>query len=155
MPSVLFICHGNICRSPMAEFVMKDLIAKKAQSDANFDASDWIIESAATTYEEIGNDTHRGTKRMLDAHHIPYTHRGARHITPKDYERFDYLIGMDAENRYDLERFYPGDPAHKISLLLDWTEHPRDVADPWYTGNFKETYADVVAGCLRLLESLT
>ncbi len=73
MPSVLFICHGNICRSPMAEFVMKDLIAKKAQSDATFDASDWIIESAATTYEEIGNDTHRGTKRMLDAHHIPYT----------------------------------------------------------------------------------
>lgn len=113
MPSVLFICHGNICRSPMAEFVMKDLIAKKAQSDANFDACDWIIESAATTYEEIGHDTHRGTKRMLDAHHIPYTRRAARHITPKDYERFDYLIGMDAENRYDLERFYPGDPPIK------------------------------------------
>ena len=97
MVKILFICHGNICRSPMAEFVMKDLIAKKAQSDATFDACDWIIESAATTCEEIGHDTHRGTKRMLDAHHIPYTRRAARHITPKDYERFDYLIGMDAE----------------------------------------------------------
>lgn len=134
---------------------MKDLIAQKAQSDPSFDASTWHIESAATTYEEIGNDTHRGTKRMLDAHHIPYTRRAARHITPEDYERFDYLIGMDAENLYDLERSYPQDPEHKISLLLNWTDHPRDVADPWYTDNFEETYADVVSGCSALLESLT
>lgn len=155
MPSLLFICHGNICRSPMAEFIMKDLIAQKAQTDPTFDVSAWHIESAATTYEEIGNDTHRGTKCMLDAHNIPYTRRAARHIAPEDYERFDYLIGMDAENQYDLARFYPRDPKHKISLLLDWTDHPRDVADPWYTGNFEETYADVVAGCSALLESLT
>lgn len=155
MPSILFICHGNICRSPMAEFVMKDLIAKKAQSDPTFDAHDWIIESAATTYEEIGNDIHRGTKRMLDAHHIPYTRRAARHITPEDYECFDYLVGMDEENLSDLKRFYPADPAHKISLLLDWTDYPRDVADPWYTGNFEQTYADVTVGCSALLKSLT
>ncbi len=139
----------------MAEFVMKDLIAQKAKTDPTFDASTWLIESAATTYEEIGNDIHRGTRRMLDAHRIPYNSRAARHITPKDYDHFDYIIGMDDENRYDLRRFYPADPAHKISLLLDWTDHPRDVADPWYTGNFEQTYADVVAGCSALLESLT
>lgn len=146
--AILFVCHGNICRSPMAEFVMKSLVADQGLEDR------FTIASAAARYDEIGSDTHRGTKRELDKHGIAYTKRAARHIEPEDYETYDYIIGMDQENLRDLMRYYHHDPEHKISLLLDWTGDNRDVADPWYTGNFDTTYDDVMRGCKALLEQI-
>ena len=145
--SVLFVCHGNICRSTMAEFVMKDLLKRSGVNGV-------IVASAATRNDEIGNDTHWGTKRVLDEHGISYTRRRARRIRPSDYEDFDLIIGMDEENRRDLMRFFHDDPEGKISLLLDWTGDCRSVADPWYTGDFETTYADVVKGCMQLLVQL-
>ena len=148
MTSVLFICHGNICRSTMAEFVMKDIIEKRGLSDEVY------VESAATTTEELGNDTYPGTKRVLDAHGIPYTKRHARQTAKRDYDKFDYIVAMDAENLGGLRRIYGPDPEGKVSLLLDWTGVSRDIADPWYTGDFETTYDDVEAGCIALAEHL-
>lgn len=136
---ILFICHGNICRSTMAEFVMKKLVA-----DAGLD---WEIASAATSREEIGNDTHYGTKNVLRAKGIPFTPRRARQITQEDYHRYDLLIGMDKHNMINMRRFYPNDPKNKLRLLLN-----RDIADPWYSGDFETTFADVWEGCNKLLE---
>lgn len=147
--SVLFVCHGNICRSTMAEFVMKDLVRKAGLED------DVYIESAACRNDEIGSDTHWGTKQVLDAHGIPYTRRRARRIRPDDYEKFDYIVGMDKENLRDLMRFYHNDPEGKVTLLLDWTGNHRNVADPWYTGDFDTTYEDVRAGCKALLDKIS
>ena len=140
MTRILFVCYGNICRSPMAEFIMKDLVAKKGES-ANF-----YIESAATSTEELGNGVHWGTRGILDRLNIDYSKKRARQITKADYANFDYIVGMDAMNKRDMLRAFGGDPEGKISLLLDWTHTPRDVADPWYTHNFEITYADVVNG---------
>ena len=148
MIKVLFVCLGNICRSPMAEFVLKDMVKKKNQE------MDFYIESAATSSEEIGNDVHRGTKRKLMEEGIEFTHRGARKITLADYEKFDYLIGMDESNIRNMQRIFGGDPMKKIYKLLDFDGNSRDIADPWYTGNFDETYCDVVEGCSGFLEFL-
>lgn len=147
MASILFICHGNICRSTMAEFVMKDILAARGLGDVR-------VESAATSREEIGNDTYPGTKRVLDAHGIPYTPRHARQTTRRDYSEFDYIVGMDAENMRGMQRIYGGDPEGKLSLLLDWTGMGGDIADPWYTGDFETTFDDVEAGCIALAEHL-
>lgn len=142
MKKILFVCHGNICRSPMAEFVMKDMV-KKAGLE-----KDYYIESAATSTEEIGNDIHYGTRRKLTQQNIPFTKRAARQITAADYNTFDLLIGMDEENLYYMNKKWNNDPENKIRLMVD----PREVADPWYTGNFDKTYLDIVEGCKRLLK---
>ena len=148
MVKILFVCYGNICRSPMAEFVMKDLVAK------NCNANDFYIESAATSTEEIGNGVHWGTRGILDRLNIDYSKKRARQITKVDYQNFDYIVGMDAMNKRDMLRAFGGDPDGKISLLLDWTDSPRDVADPWYTHNFEITYNDVVKGTNAMLKKL-
>ena len=141
---ILFICLGNICRSPMAEFVMKDLV-RRAGEEAQF-----VIASAATSREKIGNDTHYGTRRILDEKHIPYTRRAAVQLTRADYEKYDLLIGMDTANLRGIERITGGDPQHKVHLLLEFAGENRSIADPWYTDNFEETYRDVLCGCEAL-----
>ena len=127
MIKVLFVCLGNICRSPMAEFIFKDMIYKKGLSN------EFVIKSAATSYEEIGNDMHYGAKDKLIQKNIPFSKRKATRITPEDY-------GEDVDN--------------KISKLLDYSDNPRDIADPWYTGNFEKTYNDIVEGCNGFIKYL-
>lgn len=148
MKRILFICHGNICRSPMAEFVLKDMVFKKGL------ASNFEIASAATSREEIGNDTHRGTKGILKIHGIPFEKRCAVQVTAADYAYYDHLILMDRNNLKNLQRIIPADPDGKISLLLSYVGESGDIADPWYTDDFELTYKDVVRGCEGLLKTL-
>ena len=149
MVRVLFVCHGNICRSPMAEFVMKDLVEKSDLS------SQIYVESAATSIEELGNDIHPGTKRKLREVGIPFSKRAARQITSRDYVHFDYIIVMDSHNLSNLRRIIWNDPEHKVYRLLDFTDRKvKDIADPWYTGDFDTTYKDVLEGCKGLLKRL-
>ena len=145
MIKILFVCHGNICRSPMAEFVMKDLVGK-AGLGAGF-----RIASAATSREELGNPVYPPARRKLAEHGIGCAGHAARQFTKADYDRFDYLVGMDEANRRSITRMVGGDPEGKVSLLLDWTDRPGEVADPWYTGDFEATWQDVTAGCRALL----
>ncbi len=130
----------------MAEFVMKEQLRKAGLDNTVY------VESAAMHRDEIGSDTHYGTKEMLDRYGIPYEPRAARLATKADYDRFDYLIGMDKYNLRDMRLLFSNDPQEKLSLLMDWTGLSRDVADPWYTGNFQATYDDIEAGCLALLD---
>ena len=148
MIHILFICHGNICRSPMGEFIMKDLV-KKAGLEEHFH-----IESAATSTEEIGNSVYPPARRKLAEHGISCTGKTARQLQKADYAHYDLLIGMDSANLRNMRRICGGDPEGKLSLLLDWTDRPGDVADPWYTGNFDATWRDVLEGCQRLLEQI-
>ena len=148
MTKVLFICHGNICRSPMAEFVMKDLVAKAGLSDQ------FEIASAATSTEEIGNPPHHGTIAKLREVGIPVVAHRARQVRRAEYGDWDHIVYMDDENARGLYRIFSKDPDGKISRLLDWTDRPGDVADPWYTGNFDATYRNVLAGCTAMLEQL-
>lgn len=148
MIKVLFICHGNICRSPMAEFVFKDMVNKAGL------AADFQIESAATSTEEIGNDIHYGTRNKLIKEGIPFTRRAARQITVRDYEYYDFLVAMDEENLFYMNRRWNNDPDDKIRLLLEFAGKNREIADPWYTGNFDQTYLDVVEGCEAFLQYL-
>ena len=142
---ILFICHGNICRSPMAEYIMKELVKREGV------AGDWEIESAAVSREEIGNPPHYGTVNKLREEHIPLVPHHAKQITWKDYERADYIIGMDTANIRNLNRMLKNDPDGKVYKFLSFTGSGRDIADPWYTGNFDETYRDVSEGCEGLL----
>ncbi len=146
---ILFVCHGNICRSPMAEFVMKDLV-HKAGLDAEF-----YIESAATSTEELGNEVYPPARRKLAEHGISCKGKTARQMTHRDYDSFDLLIGMDRWNIRNMERISGGDPHHKIHMLMDYTQRPGEVADPWYTGNFDATWRDVSEGCAALLDRIT
>lgn len=146
MKNILFICHGNICRSTMAEFVFRDMVNKRGLG------SQFHIESAATSREEIGSDTHSGTKRKLTEKGIPFHKRAARQVTKKDYEYYDYLICMDANNLRNLKRIIGNDVENKVHLLLKFAGRTDDIADPWYTGNFDETYDDIIKGCTGLLE---
>lgn len=148
MIKVLFICHGNICRSPMAEFVFKDIVRRSKLEDK------FYIESAANSREEIGNDIHCGTKRKLDEAGISYTKRKARQMTKADYDSFDYIIGMDAANIKNICKIAGSDTNNKVFKLLDWTDRGGDIADPWYTGNFDVTYDDIREGCLAFLRHL-
>lgn len=149
MHRVLFICHGNICRSTMAESVMTELV-RRAKREKEFE-----IDSAATSYEEIGNPPHHGTVAKLHEVGIPVVPHRSRIITRAEYDSWDHIVYMDAENRRGLKHILHSDPAGKLSRLLDWTDHPGDVADPWYTGNFDATYRDVLAGCKGLLAHLS
>lgn len=148
MKKILFVCHGNICRSPMAEMVMKDLVRKAGLE------KDFYIDSAATSTEEIGNGMHRGTVTKLRQMGIPFTDHRARQITAADYNEYDLLVGMDSENLYYMNRRWNNDPDNKVHLLLDFSHKNRDVADPWYTGDFDATYNDVLDGCTALLAML-
>ena len=140
---ILFVCLGNICRSPMAEFIMKDMVARAGLTDKIY------VESAATSYEEEGNDMYPPAKRKLDLEGVPYARRQARRIEAADYGRFDLIIGMERRNIAGIMRVVRNDPDHKVRMLLD-----HDIADPWYTGNFDRTYDDLVEGCSALLEEL-
>ena len=142
---ILFVCHGNICRSPMAEFVMKDLVRCAGRQD------EFLIESAATSTEEIGNEVYPPARRKLAEHGISCEGKTARQMTRRDYDRFDLLIGMDEWNIRNMNRICGGDPEGKIHKLLDFTDRPGDVADPWYTGDFEATWRDVLEGCQCLL----
>ena len=148
MKRILFVCHGNICRSPMAEFVMKDIVEKAGLQD------EFYIESAATSTEEIGNEVYPPAKRKLAEHNISCKGKTARQMRRADYERFDLLIGMDEWNIRNMNRICGGDPEGKIHKLLDYTTRKGDVADPWYTGDFDATWSDVTEGCQCLLDSM-
>ncbi len=148
MIKILMICHGNICRSTMAEFVMKHLV-----SSANL-ANKFEIASAGTSREEIGSDTHRGTKAKLQKENIAFSPRKARQVTKADYNYYDYLICMDSYNIRNLKYIIGEDTKNKVYRLLDFSVTPGDIADPWYTGNFDDTYNDVVEGVTALLKKL-
>jgi len=148
MSRILFICHGNICRSPMAEMVMKELVRRRHLEDC------FEIASCATSTEEIGNPVYPPARRKLAEHGIGCAGKTARQLQKADYTRYDYLIGMDSANLRNMRRICGGDPDGKISLLLDWTSRPGNVADPWYTGDFEATWQDVLEGCQRLLDQI-
>ena len=146
MIKIMFVCHGNICRSPMAEFVMKKIVADNKLADK------FLINSSATSTEEIGNGINRGTKAKLTEMNIPFTSHHAVQITKGDYKNYDYIIAMDSMNLRNLQRIVGFDNEKKIHRLLEFTNYSRDVADPWYTGNFDVTYNDIDNGCRALLE---
>lgn len=146
---ILFVCHGNICRSTMAEFVLKDMVARRGL------AEQFHIESAATSTEEIGNPVYPGTQAVLREHGIGgFEGKRARQLRRADYDAFDFIIGMDAANMRNMARMLGDDTANKMHKLLGFAGSSRDVADPWYTGDFDVTYADVRAGCEGLLEHM-
>ena len=145
MIKILFVCHGNICRSPMAEFVMKDLVEKAGLEEK------FHIASAATSAEEIGNPVYPPARRKLAERGISCAGHVARQLRREDYEDWDLFIGMDEANLRNMRRLFGGDPAGKCSLLLSHTNRPGEVADPWYTGDFEATWQDVEEGCQALL----
>ena len=149
MIKILFICHGNICRSPMAEMVLKDMVRKEHLE------SMFYINSAATSREEIGNGVHYGTRRKLQQEGIPCNNHRAIQVTKSDYDKYDYLIVMDSNNIRNLMRIIGDDPEGKVSMLLDYAgRRGESIADPWYTGNFDVTYNDIVEGCKGFLAQL-
>jgi len=146
MIKILFVCHGNICRSPMAEFLLKDMV-KRAGRENEFE-----IASAATSREEIGNPVHPGTRNKLEKLGISVAGKTARQMTREDYEYYDYVIAMDKSNLHNIESIIDVDDMHKVSLLLDYTDRRGSgIADPWYTGNFDVTYDDIMLGLQGLL----
>lgn len=145
MTSVLFVCHGNICRSPMAEFLFKDMVERRGLSEL------FHIESAATTTDEIGNPPHSGTRKILAREGISCDGKRARQITRADYGDFDVIIGMDDANMRSMERIFGGDEDGKLHKMMEFAGSYKDVADPWYTGDFEETYRDISDGCTGLL----
>ena len=150
MIRILFVCHGNICRSPMAEFVMKDMVQKAGLADR------FYITSAATSNEEIwgsrGNPVYPPARAKLEEHGLRCDGKRAVRLVKADYDRYDFLIGMDDRNIFNMKRMLGGDPEGKISMLLDYTDHPRSVSDPWYTDDFDSTWIDVNDGCRGLLD---
>ena len=148
MTRILFVCLGNICRSPMAEFVMKDLVEKAGL------AGEVQIASAAVSDEELGNPVYPPARRKLAEHGIDCAGKRARQLGREDYDKYDLLIGMDRSNLRGMERICGGDPAGKLRLLMDYTTRPGEVADPWYTGDFEATWRDVEEGCRGLLQKL-
>ena len=152
MIKVLFICHGNICRSPMAEFILKDMVNNQALADQ------FHIESAATSTEEIwngiGNPVYPPAREELAKHGISCSGKRAVQLKKSDYGKYDYLLGMDSWNMRNMMRILRSDPEGKVKRFLDYSDNPRDIADPWYTGNFQVTYKDIVEGCEMFLKYL-
>lgn len=148
MIKVMFVCLGNICRSPMAEFVLKDLVKKKNLENK------FLIKSSATSYEEIGNDVHYGTVRKLNSVGVLVEKREATRLQKSDYDKYDYIIGMEERNIKNILRIVGQDQENKVCKLLDFTFNPRDIADPWYTGNFDKTYDDILEGCKAFLDKV-
>lgn len=140
MIKIMFVCHGNICRSPMAEFLMKDLVKKVGEEN------EFLIASSATSSEEVGSPVHYGTKRILDALNISCAGKRAVKLTAADYEKYDYFVGMDSANIKNMQRIFGGDIENKISSLMSYAGIDRDVSDPYWTGDFKETYNDISKG---------
>ena len=149
MIKVLFVCLGNICRSPMAEFVFKDMVNKRGLAEK------FYIESAATSREAIGEGIYYGTKDILKEQSIPFKERKARQMTKEDYNKFDFILGMEEKNIINIMRIIGEDPQNKVHRLLDFLEKPRDIVDPWYYGNFDSTYYDIEEGCNKFLEYLS
>lgn len=148
MVKVLFVCLGNICRSPMAEMVFKDIVNKKGLADK------FYIDSAATSTEAVGDGIYYGTREILKEQGIPFTEHISRQITKKDYNNFDYILGMEDRNITNILRIIGEDKENKVFRLLDFSESPRNISDPWYTGDFDITYYDVEDGCTSFLEYL-
>lgn len=148
MIKVLFVCLGNICRSPMAEFVLKDMVSKRGLQD-NF-----LIESAATSNEEVGNPVHHGTRKKLASVGISVDGKYSRQLKKEDYEKYDYILGMEEYNIKNILKIVGEDREGKVCRLLDFSDNPRDIADPWYTHNFDVTYDDIVEGCEAFLQRL-
>lgn len=148
MVKILFVCHGNICRSPMAEFIMKYIIKN---SDT---AGEYEINSAAVSYEESGNGIYPPAKEQLRLHCIPFSAHRAIRVERDDYEKYDLFVVMDRSNVRLIERIFGGDPAGKVHMLLEYTGTLRDVSDPWYSGDFEQAYDDIFAGCTALFEFL-
>lgn len=149
MIRIMFVCLGNICRSPMAEFILKDLVKKQ-----NLE-SEFYISSSATSSEEIGNGVHYGTIRKLNQEKIPVEDRVAKKLKKEDYDKYDYIIGMENSNIVRIKAIVGKDTANKVYKLLDFTNEKKDIADPWYTGNFTKTYEEVLKGCQALYNYLT
>ncbi len=148
MVKVLFVCHGNICRSPMAEFILKDMV-KKLGIEKEFE-----IRSAATSTEEIGNSLYPPAKAKLAEHGIPCAGKTAVQMTKADYDYYDYIIAMDRYNLHNMKKFVGNDEKKKVLLMLDYTDRSGDVADPWYSGDFETTWNDIYKGCKGFLKSL-
>lgn len=143
MNKILFVCHGNICRSPMAEFIMKELVK---------DRNDFYIESKATSYEEIGNTIYPSAKRVLRNHNIPFSERSATRMEKSDYDKFDYIIIMDSNNERNIKRIIGEDNNNKVHKLLFYIGSTNDISDPWYTGEFEKCYNEIYEGCKGLLK---
>ena len=148
MINILFVCHGNICRSTMAQFVFADMV-KRRRVDHLF-----IIDSAATSREEIGNPPHHGTVRKCREKGVPVLPHYAVQMTKADYDRYDYIIGMDTWNIRNILRIIGSDPENKVRKLLEFADCSDDIDDPWYTGDFETTYQDVIRGCEGLLSTV-
>ena len=148
MIKILFICHGNICRSPMAEFIFRDLVNKRGLS------AEFVVASAATSREEIGNPVYPPAKRKLAEHGIRAEGHHARRMERRDYQEYDYLIGMEQYNIRNMMRILGDDPEQKVSRLLDHAKQPRDIDDPWYSGDFERAYQDIFEGCEALLTEI-
>ena len=147
--NILFVCHGNICRSPMAEFILKDLVKSKGLEDS------FHIESAAVSTEETGSPIYPPAKRCLTQHGVWFDPaKRARQITKSDYQKYDIIICMDSSNLRLIKHIIPDDPEHKIHLMMSYAGSSRDVADPWYTGDFEKTFQDIIKGCEAMLENL-
>ncbi len=140
MIKIMFVCYGNICRSPMAEFMMKDLVSKMGEDEC------FIIKSSATSSEELGNRVHYGTREVLKKHGISCEGKCAQKLLPSDYDNYDYFIGMDQNNLRAMQRIFNGDKKGKIKLLMEYTGKTKDVADPYWTGDFNQTEKDVLSG---------
>ena len=148
MTKILFVCHGNICRSPMAEAVFRHMLEERSLGER------FAVDSAAVSAEEIGNPVYPEANRTLVAHGLPASNHHAWQLTRADYDRYDFFIGMDQENIYRMRQIFGGDSQHKVGLLLAYTEHPREVEDPWYTGRFDRVFDLITQGCQALLEAL-
>ena len=148
MKKVLFVCHGNICRSPMAEAIFRHMLEERGLGER------FAVDSAAVSAEEIGNPVYPEANRTLVAHGLPASNHHAWQLTRADYDRYDFFIGMDQENIYRMRQIFGGDSQRKVGLLLAYTEHPREVEDPWYTGRFDRVFDLITQGCQALLEAL-